>query len=59
MVLVEVGDLTHKPENVSWEVAGSLYVVGSTAWRAVHAVPDGLLQVPIARVYPLDQVREA
>ncbi|MFJ8208246.1 NADP-dependent oxidoreductase [Streptomyces sp. NPDC096033] len=38
VVLVEAGDLTHKPENVSWEVAGSLYVVGATAWGAVHAV---------------------
>lgn len=28
-----------KPEKVSWEVAGSLYVVGVTAWGAVHAVP--------------------
>jgi NADPH:quinone reductase-like Zn-dependent oxidoreductase len=38
LVLVEVGDLTHKPEKVSWEVAGGLYVVGVTAWGAVHAV---------------------
>ncbi|MEU3776028.1 alcohol dehydrogenase catalytic domain-containing protein [Streptomyces sp. NPDC032472] len=38
LVLVEAGDLTHKPEKVSWEVAGSLYVVGVTAWGAVHAV---------------------
>jgi NADPH:quinone reductase-like Zn-dependent oxidoreductase len=38
LVLVEVGDLTRKPENVSWEVAGSLYVVGVTAWGAVHSV---------------------
>ncbi|MFI6006789.1 alcohol dehydrogenase catalytic domain-containing protein [Streptomyces sp. NPDC051366] len=37
-VLVEAGDLTRKPEKVSWEVAGSLYVVGVTAWGAVHAV---------------------
>ncbi|WP_392970790.1 alcohol dehydrogenase catalytic domain-containing protein [Streptomyces sp. LN245] len=32
LVLVEAGDLTRKPEKVSWEVAGSLYVVGVTAW---------------------------
>jgi NADPH:quinone reductase-like Zn-dependent oxidoreductase len=38
LVLVEVGDLTRKPENISWEVAGSLYVVGVTAWGAVHSV---------------------
>ncbi|MFD3590764.1 NADP-dependent oxidoreductase [Streptomyces sp. NPDC058683] len=38
LVLVEAGDLTRKPENVSWEVAGSLYVVGVTAWGAVRAV---------------------
>jgi NADPH:quinone reductase-like Zn-dependent oxidoreductase len=38
LALVEVGDLTRKPEKLSWEVAGSLYVVGVTAWGAVHAV---------------------
>jgi NADPH:quinone reductase-like Zn-dependent oxidoreductase len=38
LVLVEAGDLTPKPENVPWEVAGSLYVVGVTAWGVVHAV---------------------
>src|SRR5450432_1081478 len=38
LVLVEAGDLTRKPEKVSWEVAGGLYVVGTTAWGAVHAV---------------------
>jgi len=38
LVLVEAGDLTRKPEKVSWEVAGSLYVAGVTAWGAVHAV---------------------
>jgi NADPH:quinone reductase-like Zn-dependent oxidoreductase len=38
LVLVEVGDVTRKPENLSWEVAGSLYVVGVTAWGAVHSV---------------------
>jgi NADPH:quinone reductase-like Zn-dependent oxidoreductase len=38
LVLVEVGDLTRKPEKVPWEVAGGLYVVGVTAWGAVHAV---------------------
>ena len=38
LVLVEAGDLTPKPEKVSWEVAGGLYVAGVTAWGAVHAV---------------------
>jgi NADPH:quinone reductase-like Zn-dependent oxidoreductase len=38
LVLVEAGDLTPKPGKVSWEVAGGLYVVGVTAWGAVHAV---------------------
>ncbi|MEB8336976.1 NADP-dependent oxidoreductase [Streptomyces endophyticus] len=38
LVLVEAGNLTPKPEKVSWEVAGGLYVVGVTAWGAVHAV---------------------
>src|ERR1700728_3871829 len=42
LVLVEAGDLTRKPEKVSWEVAGGLYVVGVTAWGGVHAVqPKG------------------
>ncbi|MFF4099259.1 hypothetical protein [Streptomyces sp. NPDC001903] len=38
LALVEAGDLTRKPEKVSWEVAGSLYVVGVTAVGAVRAV---------------------
>ncbi|MFC1438852.1 NADP-dependent oxidoreductase [Streptacidiphilus sp. N1-10] len=38
LVLVEAGDLTRKPAKVPWEVAGSLYVVGVTAWGAVHSV---------------------
>ena len=37
LVLVEAGDLTHKPKKVSWEAAGGLYVAGVTAWGAVHA----------------------
>jgi NADPH:quinone reductase-like Zn-dependent oxidoreductase len=32
LVLVEAGDLTRKPEKVSWEVAGGLFVAGTTAW---------------------------
>jgi NADPH:quinone reductase-like Zn-dependent oxidoreductase len=38
LVLVEAGNLTGKPEKVSWEVAGGLYVAGTTAWGAVHGV---------------------
>src|SRR5690348_14325478 len=38
LVLVEAGNLTRKPEKVSWEAAGGLYVAGTTAWGAVHAV---------------------
>jgi NADPH:quinone reductase-like Zn-dependent oxidoreductase len=37
-VLVEQEHLTHRPSGVPWEVAGSLYVVGSTAYAAVRAV---------------------
>ena len=32
LVLVEASDLTGKPEKVSWEAAGGLYVAGTTAW---------------------------
>jgi NADPH:quinone reductase-like Zn-dependent oxidoreductase len=38
LVLVEAGDLTRKPEKVSWEAAGGLYVADTTAWGAVHAI---------------------
>ncbi|WP_458691108.1 NADP-dependent oxidoreductase [Nocardia tengchongensis] len=38
LVLVDAGNLTPKPGNISWEVAGGLYVVGVTAWGAVHSV---------------------
>jgi NADPH:quinone reductase-like Zn-dependent oxidoreductase len=37
-VLVEAEDLTPKPPEVPWEVAGALFVVGSTAYAAVRAV---------------------
>jgi len=37
-VLVEVKNLTPKPAGVPWEVAGSLYVIGATAYAAVRAV---------------------
>ena len=41
LVLVEAGNLVRKPKNVSWEVAGGLYVAGVTAWGAVHSVQLG------------------
>jgi NADPH:quinone reductase-like Zn-dependent oxidoreductase len=36
--IVEREHLTAKPAGVSWEIAGSLFVVGATAWAAVGAV---------------------
>src|SRR5271163_3100678 len=38
LVVVEARNLTAKPEKVSWEVAGSLFVAGTTAYAAVRAV---------------------
>jgi NADPH:quinone reductase-like Zn-dependent oxidoreductase len=38
LVVVEADDLARKPEKVSWEEAGGLYVAGVTAWGAVNAV---------------------
>lgn len=35
---VPTSQLIHKPAELSWEVAGSLYVVGATAYAAVRAV---------------------
>ncbi len=37
-VVVEAQNLTRKPANVSWQVAGSLPIAGSTAYAAVRAV---------------------
>jgi NADPH:quinone reductase-like Zn-dependent oxidoreductase len=37
-VVVEAGHLVHKPAGISWEVAGSLFVVGATAYAMVRAV---------------------
>ncbi len=36
--VVEEQHLTPKPAGVPWEVAGALYVVGTTAWASVRAV---------------------
>jgi NADPH2:quinone reductase len=38
---VPITQLIRKPEQLSWEVAGSLYVVGCTAFAAVRAVGAG------------------
>ncbi len=38
LVLVDEGNLTPKPDPVPWEVAGSLFVAGTTAYAAVRAV---------------------
>ena len=40
-VAVPVTQLIRKPAALSWEVAGSLYVVGCTAYAAVRAVDAG------------------
>jgi NADPH:quinone reductase-like Zn-dependent oxidoreductase len=37
-VVVDAEHLTARPPNVSWEVAGSLFVVGATAFAAVRAI---------------------
>ena len=37
-VVVPVGQLTAKPAEVSWDVAGALFVAGTTAYAAVRAV---------------------
>jgi len=37
-VVAEAQNVTRKPANVSWEVAGSLAIAGSTAYAAVRAV---------------------
>lgn len=37
-VVVSAGQLVPRPANVSWEEAGGLFVVGSTAYAAVRAV---------------------
>ncbi len=37
-VVVQAADLTPRPADVPWEVAGALFVVGTTAFAAVRAV---------------------
>jgi NADPH:quinone reductase-like Zn-dependent oxidoreductase len=38
LVVVHRSHLTRKPSELSWEVAGTLFVAGATAWAAVRAV---------------------
>jgi NADPH:quinone reductase-like Zn-dependent oxidoreductase len=38
LVVVPQNQLAVRPPDVSWDVAGSLHVVGATAWAAVRAV---------------------
>jgi NADPH:quinone reductase-like Zn-dependent oxidoreductase len=41
LVLVEGGNVTHRPASVPWEAAGSLFVAGTTAYAAIRAVALG------------------
>ena len=38
LVVVPEGQVTARPSNVPWEQAGALFVAGTTAYAAVHAV---------------------
>jgi NADPH:quinone reductase-like Zn-dependent oxidoreductase len=40
-VLVEAGNLTPKPAEVPWDIAGALFVAGTTAYATVRAVELG------------------
>ncbi|MEV8511598.1 NADP-dependent oxidoreductase [Dactylosporangium sp. NPDC051484] len=41
LVLVPVGNLTRRPAQVPWEVAGALYTAGAAAYASVRAVAVG------------------
>ena len=41
LVVVPASNVTARPPSVPWEVAGSLFVVGATAWAAVRSVGLG------------------
>ena len=41
LVVIEAGNATARPAGVPWEVAGSLFVAGATAYAAVRAVAAG------------------
>jgi NADPH:quinone reductase-like Zn-dependent oxidoreductase len=38
LVVAPATQLARKPAGVSWEIAGSLHVIGATAWAAIDAV---------------------
>jgi NADPH:quinone reductase-like Zn-dependent oxidoreductase len=38
LVVIEASNATPKPAGVPWDVAGSLFVAGATAWASVRAV---------------------
>jgi NADPH:quinone reductase-like Zn-dependent oxidoreductase len=38
LVVVDAANVTRRPSGVPWNVAGSLFVIGATAWAAVNAV---------------------
>jgi NADPH:quinone reductase-like Zn-dependent oxidoreductase len=38
LVVAQVGNLIPRPAVVPWDVAGAMFVAGTTAWAAVHAV---------------------
>jgi NADPH:quinone reductase-like Zn-dependent oxidoreductase len=38
LVVVEAENLTRRPPAVPWDAAGALFVAGTTAWAAVHAI---------------------
>ena len=38
LVVVDAGNLTFRPAEVTWDAAGALFVAGATAWAAVRAV---------------------
>lgn len=38
LVVVDVHSLVRRPKNASWEQAGSLFVVGTTAYAAIRAI---------------------
>jgi NADPH:quinone reductase-like Zn-dependent oxidoreductase len=41
LVVVDAKNVTRRPPNVPWQVAGSLFVAGTTAYAAVRAVSTG------------------
>jgi NADPH:quinone reductase-like Zn-dependent oxidoreductase len=58
-VTLPANQLTAKPPEVSWEVAGSLFVAGATAYAAVRGLSranegrSSLFQFPMCRISPI------